>query len=517
MHNETEIITAVLTSSQIEDDVQSNLSAKKDEIDKKLQRYINTADKADYAIAVASGVICGIFDSLFVGEFLPTSQSIGLSHKQINEFIQKTAEKSGYTGKRLNGAIEHLEKTYTVAQDNTWKGAGIGVSSKEHHLADFAHHPTPLGLVSSIIVQFLRVGFFVNNDGEIHILPVKTDSSELIKTWIPVVITGICNWLASIAESRIEETEGAEIPKPIKNIIHIIASSPLLIEILKVTHNWLGHLVSDLGGSKNTAGEGMGIPGVFLSLAYEISCLPILKNTGLPDVINNLYVKYKMDFRHELPLLKIMSKQALVVIINEAIVRTFYFVRRLAEQIKDKSGLENIDWKRIIPFNNRTVLRMTSISSATFTVTDLVDAGVRGAVESAGNLVIFASKFVSRVNYVGMGRLAIAVVAEVKSQKEESALLHENRVITEKLSTEKISELLSYRKSIQTMVEEYMAEDLEAFLNGFYKMEQGVKSNSSDLFIDGNVIIQRKLGKEVQFENQSEFDALMSSEEPLKL
>lgn len=517
MQNEKEIISALITSPHIENKLQSDLSARKDEIECKLQKYINTADKVDYAIAVASGVVCGIFDSLFVGEFSPTSQNIDLSHRQINEFIQKTAEKSGYKGQRLDGAIKHLEDTYRVAQDNTWNGANIGVSAKEHHLADFAHHPTPLGLVSSIIVQFLRVGFFVNNEGEIHVLPVKTDPAELIKTWIPVVITGICNWLAVIAVSGIEEAEGAEISKPIKGIIHLIASSPLLIEILKTAHNWAGHIVSDLGGSKNTAGGGMGIPGIFLSLAYEISSLPGLKNTGLPDIINDLYAKHKQDFRHELPLLKIVGKQALVVAINEAIVRTFYFVRRLAEQIKEKHELKNLDWESIIPFDNRTILRMTTISSATFTVTDLIDAGVRGAVESAGNWAIFATKFASRVNYVGLGRLAVSVIAEVKSQQEELAFLRENRIVTEQLSAEKISELLSYRNTMQTIVEEYLAEDLEAFLNGFDKMKQGIRSNNSDLFIDGNVIIQRKLGREIQFKNQSEFDALMSSEEPLKL
>lgn len=517
LQKETEIISAIFTPQPSESEVQSELSIRKDEIDRKLQKFINTADREDYAIAVASGVICGIIDSLFVGEFISASQSIGVSHKQINEFIQKTAKKSGYTGQRLNGAIEHLEKTFSVAQDNTWKGAGIGVSSKEHHLADFAHHPTPLGLVSSIIVQFLRVGIFFNNNGEIHILPVKTDPSEIIKTWIPVVITGICNWLVSLAKSGIEESEGAEIPKQIKSIIHLIASSPLLIEILRVTQNWLGHLVSDMGGSKNTAGGGMGIPGVFLSLAYEISSLPVFKNSGLPNVINSLYVKHKMDFRHELPLLKIMNKQALVVIINETIVRTFYFVRRLVNQIKDNNGLENLDWERIIPFDNKTILRMTTISSVTFTVTDLIDAGVRGAVESAGNWAVFACKFVNRVNYVGMGRIAISVVAEAKSQKEELALIHEKRVITEQISNEKIAEIMSFRNTINSMIEEFFAEDLEAFLTGFEKMIHGIKNSNSDIFIGGNVIIQRKLGKEVQFKDQSGFDALMSSDEPLKL
>ena len=517
MHNETEIISAILTTPSTGEGIQSELLIKKADVDQKLQRFINTADKMDYSVAIASGIICGIFDSLFVGELSITKQDMALSHKQLNEFIQKTAEKAGYKGKRLDGAVGHLENTYPVAQDNVWKGAGIGVSAKEHHLADFAHHPTPLGLVSSIIVQFLRIGFFVNNDGEIHILPVKTEPGELFKTWIPVVVTGVCNWLVSMAESGIEEKEGVEIPKPIKELIRVIANTPIIIEILKVTHNWIGHLASDLAGSKNTAGGGMGISGVFLSLAYELASLPLLKDSGLPDYLNKLYTKQGLDFRHEFPALKIIGKQALVVLFNEAIVRTFYFVRRLVKQISEKNGVKYLDWDQIIPFNNRTILRMTTISSATFTMTDLIDAGVRGAVESAGNWAVFAAKFISRVNFVGAGRLAISVVAEAKSQQEELDLLRENRIITEQLSAQNVSALISYREKINSLVEEYLADDLESFLGGFKQMKEGINSDNSDLFIGGNVVIQRKLGREIQFSNQSEFDELMLSDEALKL
>ena len=38
-------------------------------VNQELERYTNHADKADYALAVASGVLSGLVDSLFVGEF----------------------------------------------------------------------------------------------------------------------------------------------------------------------------------------------------------------------------------------------------------------------------------------------------------------------------------------------------------------------------------------------------------------------------------------------------------------
>ena len=63
------------------------------------------------------------------------------------------------------------------------------------------------------------------------------------------------------------------------------------MEIIKCADNWFGHLVSDMGGSKNSAGHGMGIPGVLLSLLQEVSSLPGLKDSKLPGIVNYLYVR----------------------------------------------------------------------------------------------------------------------------------------------------------------------------------------------------------------------------------
>ena len=40
---------------------------------------------------------------------------------------------------------------------------------------------------------------------------------------------------------------------------YTVAMTPALLEIAKCADNWFGHLVSDMGGSKNTAGGGMGM------------------------------------------------------------------------------------------------------------------------------------------------------------------------------------------------------------------------------------------------------------------
>ena len=124
-----------------------------------------------------------------------------------------------------------------------------------------------------------------------------------------------------------------------------MAASPAVIEVLLIAHNWFGHLVSDMGGSKNTAGGGMGIPGLFLSLLKELASIPPLNMTPLSEVVSDFYSKDKFDMRTELAIVEHLGKQAIPVILNEAIVRTFYFVRRL---ITEKQKCEKS------PLNKRT-------------------------------------------------------------------------------------------------------------------------------------------------------------------
>ena len=243
-------------------------------VNSELDRYTNMADKGDYAAAIFSGIVSGVIDAVFVGKADFINGEIGLSHHQVNNFIQEYAKARGLRSERLEDAIGDLEKSFKVAQDNVWKGAGIGVAAKNHHLADFAHHPTPFGLMSSIVVQLLKVGTFMNRDGEWHFVFVKCTAGDLVQVLTPVIITAVLNWLVAIAEKKYEEEHDTEIPKALDRLVHLVASTPIIIEIAKVADNWFGHLVSDMGGSKNTAGGGMGIPGIFISLLYEISSIP---------------------------------------------------------------------------------------------------------------------------------------------------------------------------------------------------------------------------------------------------
>ena len=57
--------------------------------------------------------------------------------------------------------------------------------------------------------------------------------------------------------------------------------------------------------------------------------------------------------------------------------------------------------------------RMLTISSGTFMAVDMADAAIKAAMKSSGNIANFASSFVLRVNFVGIGRFVIALGSDI--------------------------------------------------------------------------------------------------------
>lgn len=379
-----------------------------DQLNVDIDRLTNHADGFDNIIAVSSGILSGLIDSFFVGE-LNLYDAKADAHKHVNKFIEKYAKKRGYKGSNgLRGAITYLEGKFPVEQDNVWKGKGIS-SAALHHLDDFAHHPTPLGIVSAILVKFFRTGIFVNRNGEWHFVLVDTSPTQLLKIWLPVIVSGILSWLVHVAESKYIDKMDKEIPKPIQKLLKMLAQAPAVIEVLKIIVNWFGHSVSDMGGSKNTPGGGMGISGTFLSILKEFSSLPIIKDTNLPQIVSDLYSEDKFDMRAEIAVIESLGKQAVPVLINECIVRTFYFVRYLITEKQQHAEWKDVNWQNVLPWGNRTINRMLTISSGTFVAADMADAAVRSAMKSGGEPSMFLANMVLRVNFVGIGRFAIAL------------------------------------------------------------------------------------------------------------
>jgi len=329
-----------------------------------IDRLTNYADQFDYLMAVGSGILAGIIDSLWAGDF-SLKRGKAWSNKAVNSFVMDCAKKFGYSGNRLDGAIKTLEDTFPVASDNIWKGKNVGISARSHHLDDFAHHPTPLGLFFSILTQFTHQGYFQNADGTFLSFDV---------------------------------VEG--------NLI----GQNTLSKLFAGTINWFYHLASDMSGSNKTAGVGMGIPGPVVSMLKEFSALPIAAQTQLPQLVKKAFVQHRFDFRSELAVGYELGRQSFPVVINEILVRSCYFMRRVYAEYKNAGSFDAINWANAIPFNNRTIARMITVATGSFVAVDLADASLRSLAQPGS----FSKKFVLRVNIVGIGRFTVALCTDIK-------------------------------------------------------------------------------------------------------
>lgn len=342
------------------------------------------ADNLDYIVAIASGMACGLLDILWVGEFdLQSGRSI--ASDKVDSFVKKTAEmlerkKFG----DVKSAVKSLEERFPIPSDGNTPNFGGGL---QHHIRDFAHHPTIVGLAFSLLTQFTEKSYGTDVNGVFLVVDVPKKSKPFI---------------------------GNDVPQ----------------KILMGTITWFFHLVSDVAGSSSTAGisGGTGIPGPILALAKEIATIPFFKDIKVDaDMSLSLFLSkmfngslmmqrdengqiikesvIKFDLRGELGVTLELCKQAVPVIANECIVRAFYFIRHLAMVMKENcvsclADMKKIDWSSVKPANNPTIARMLTVSTGVFTALDIGEA-------------IATQKYWVSVNYVGVGRFAVAIGSDV--------------------------------------------------------------------------------------------------------
>ena len=85
---------------------------------------INKADKIDYELSICCGIVSGLLDSFFVGDFSLEKANTWGSDK-INKFVIKISELDGFKCSNANSeeeilqkAITHLEKNHGMSTDS---------------------------------------------------------------------------------------------------------------------------------------------------------------------------------------------------------------------------------------------------------------------------------------------------------------------------------------------------------------------------------------------------------------
>lgn len=403
------------------DEQLSVLQEKIRKLNENIDRLTCHADGLDYATAVISGVITGMIDIFVVGEW-NFAEAKKETYKEVNQKVINFAKKQPnyipycnttlenlkksppkavnprHTPKdpdRLETAIEFLEYQFHLPGDGSYREGQFGIGANTHRIDDLCHHPTIVGLICCVIVQFTGHTLYVNRLGEDVKIPVTINEYGNFVGNNPVtkLFTGVINWFITCA---------------------------------KTIANRKGHLMSDIATSD-------GLPGSFLSIITELAEIPCFRNEDFLKKLREAYqhgigidkgidlgifnklfegAQSKLDRTTEMAIGHELKRQVIPVVINEILVRGVYFVRRFIWELKEKNNVFDIEWKKVIPFNNRTIARMMTISTSTFTAIDMADAAAHAATKSV-DAATFFSNMILRVNFVGVGRCAIAIGVDV--------------------------------------------------------------------------------------------------------
>jgi len=353
------------------------------------------AQARDYLFAAASGALMGALSVLWQKD-LNLAEARKFGAEKIEKIVIGAAQRAGLKmeAPTIEDAIRFLEKTFPFVGDKLTAAFGGGL---QHHLRDFSHHPSPVGLVCSILMQFTGRACGTKTDGSFAIFDLPADAMK----------DGLLM--------------GRNTPE----------------KILYGTVNWVLHLISDMAGSSATPGAGTGIPGPLLSFLKEASALPFFRDLSIghdgkmrtlsqwiSKAFNGTLLKdeegnpLRFDLRTEVGLVGQVLTQVPAVLANECIVRGFYMITRFIDELRRcdvtcVKDLVRINPTRFLPFNSRALARMLTVASGCFVVVNASIAAVRAVVEGAGSGETAAVPlFLMRLNYAGIGRFAFALWAD---------------------------------------------------------------------------------------------------------
>ena len=438
-------------------------------------------DKIDCLIAASSGMLTAMMDILWVGEFsLVHAQDIGT--KQINKFVIAIAQRIAAAKRKpspkddLKSCIKFLEKEYPLASDRLINDFGGGL---QHHLRDFSHHASPFGLVCSILNQFTEHGYGTDTAGNL-IKPNLPKSDAIGTSFKEKISLGVVSWFF--------------------------------------------HLISDMAGSSGSKGRGTGIPGPILSLAKVMSTTPLFKeitirykdddigfSVWISKLFNGTAFGYtdqndliRFDLRTELGVAEYFAKQSVPVIMNQCIVRSFYFVRRLAvdfseKKIKSLADLKNLEADRFLPFTeNRTITHMITISSGVFSIVDGADAIVQAKIRNANVSSKVFPGILFRLNFAGICSFAISIKNEIKYIEQNV-----KSVVNKKTKIEQILELQSGQYDSISQINVEVEMDNRNLYDYTFAELTNMLELSRDKIVNSYVSVAKSIGKIFDFGEDS--------------
>lgn len=387
-----------------------------------------------------------------------SKQAKRIKERECKKKIEEALDQAKSNAGELNAAMENeiadmIKKQLGMGANNEWELAEIGTDLYVRQMNDMAHHPSVAGWAAAIVAQLsgdIKNGLMMDGGDKHNIAKVSVieninalirwdaaenvskhldnaDFSSLLKVAFvgdnleTQLACGTINWIlnmvfdfAQAKESLYLNATGMALPEPIVTTIKGLAEIWLDIKATEPISTIIDEISTIMSKSKSSE-EASDELSQFIKGASKKYAKVLGKELDLPGLFKDIFTregffdgKTHIDWASVLTVGQGFGKQAIPVMLNEILVRSFYFLRHFIEEYKTSKSIKNINWKNTIPFRNRSITRMLTIATGAFEAIDLGDAAIRGALKSGGTLPGFFSQFVLRVNFVGVGRFAIA-------------------------------------------------------------------------------------------------------------
>ena len=358
-------------------------------IDAEFDTAVSEKDYSYYTVAVASGVLTGLFSQLKLSD--ETLAKIKeWKEKEWDKYIIIVAQIAGYKRSDLKGAISFLKKRFVVFVDEQLKNEiqdGI-----ETWIERLSYHPSVAGLIFSIFTQFSGEYYSFGENGlNRELVP---DYYALGRNTLEKLVYGVLYWAfnlsVDVAISKRNLLDDMKIPAEVIKLLKKLIKTPLFNRIPS-NYKEAEKLFSDY------------IKKLFENSQYKNDNGEV-ETFDLQGVIEDM----ARIFEGSVP-----------VMINECIVRAFYLIKKLTieineKQIKSFDELEKVNAENILPFNNRLVSRMVLISSGCFMGVNIAGATLKALIKENKEDDDFSKTLFAEISIAGVGRFIFACVSDSK-------------------------------------------------------------------------------------------------------
>lgn len=359
-------------------------------VDAEYEAHVSEKDHSYLAVAVASGVLTGVFSQLKLSEEV-LEKIEDWKDKDWDQYLTIIAQIVGFKKSDVKGAMSYLKNRFVPFAEDEMKAEvqeGLNV-----WMNALSNHPSLAGLIFSVFTQYSGERYWLGEKGiEKEAVP---DYYALGRNNVEKMVYAFLYWVFSLgvdtALSKISLIDEMKIPKVVAKLLKEFLKLPIFNEIPRTYKDaekiYSAWIKKKFESSEYTDEDGED------------------KAFDLIDVIESLSNR---AFGESTP-----------VIINECIVRTFYFIKKLIIEVKEKeiksiNELDKVEVTKVLPFNNRLISRMILVSSACFVGVNVVGATLKTVAKYDKKEGAFAETFWAEINIAGMGRFIFACVADNK-------------------------------------------------------------------------------------------------------